>query len=204
MNERFGNHSGLHSAININASLSTKVNIPTLHCAKDGAPDSLVEPEMYLYRERTTALVRKYCRLSLELGRVPSLLGREFFRSRVTSYRMHNFEDVVIFVYDVERCLGKLDGVSRALIARIVMQEYTQEEAARMLGYNPRTVERKYPEALDRLTSILLEAELLREVDALGPQERKPSRREQLPPKKTVRRVEACQEGESAAFAVLG
>lgn len=162
-----------------------------------------VDVEMCLYRARTTALLRKYCRMSLELGRVPSLLGREFFRSRVTSYSMHNFEDVVIFVHDVERCLEKLDPMSQALIVKVAMQEYTQGEAARLLGYNPRTVVRKYPEALDRLSSILLDADLLREMDALGPRERKVVRGEDLPPKKMVRRVEACQEAKSSRFAVM-
>lgn len=148
-------------------------------------------PEVYLYRERTAALLRKYCRLSVELGRVPSLLGREFFRSRVTSYTMHSFEDVVIFVYDVERCLEKLDKLSQQLIARIGLQEYTFEEAAKKLGWNQRTLERRYPEALDRLSEILLEADLLRESKAFGASE------EKFPPKKTVRRVEACQEGKT-------
>ena len=160
-----------------------------------------VAPEMCLYRERTTSMLRKYCRLSLELGRVPSVLGGEFFRARVTSYRMHNFEDLVIFCHDVDRCLEKLDTESKALIAKIAMQEYTQEEAARILGYNPRTVARRYPEALDRLSSILLDAELLREADPFERGEREHGGN--LPPKKTVRRVEACQEAKRASFAVI-
>ncbi len=155
-----------------------------------------ISPEMCLYRERTTALLRKYCRLSVELGRVPSLLGREFFRSRVTSYTMHSFEDVVIFVYDVERCLEKLDGLSQQLIARIGLQEYTFEEAAKKLGCTQRTLERRYPEALDRLSGILLDADLLRETSAFGPRERR------LPPKKNVGRVEACQEAETVEILV--
>jgi hypothetical protein len=155
-----------------------------------------VSPEMCLYRERTTALLRKYCKLSVELGRVPALLGREFFRSRVTSYTMHSFEDVVIFVYDVERCLEKLDKDSQQLIARIALQEYTYDEAAKKLGYNQRTVARRYPEALDRLSSILLDADLLRESSAFGPRERR------LPPKKNVGRVEACQEGKTVEISV--
>jgi len=32
----------------------------------------------------------------MEAGRAPSLLGREMFRGKVTSYRVHSFEDVVI------------------------------------------------------------------------------------------------------------
>jgi hypothetical protein len=164
--------------------------------SRGGWQSEEISPEMCLYRERTTALLRKYCRLSVELGRVPSLLGREFFRSRVTSYTMHSFEDVVIFVYDVERSLEKLDKLSQKLIARIGMQEYTYDEAAKVLGYNARTVERRYPEALDRLSAILLKADLLRESSAFDPQERR------LPPKKTVGRVEACQEGKTVEIPV--
>ncbi len=153
-----------------------------------------VGSEMYLYRERTTALLRKYCTLSMELGRVPSLLGREFFRSKVTSYRMSSFEDVVIFVYDVERCLEKLDRLSQQLIARIAMQEYTYREASALIGYSERTIERRYPEALDKLTTILLNADLLRASSRYG--------QSGAVPKKTVRRVEACQEAQKGEVVV--
>src|SRR3984885_4278345 len=61
------------------------------------------------YRRYTEAILRRYLRMSLEAGRAPSLLGREMFRGQVTSYRVHSFEDVVIFVHDVETCLKKLD-----------------------------------------------------------------------------------------------
>src|SRR5215467_16112389 len=66
-------------------------------------------PELWLYRERTIALLRRYLRISIEVGRLPSLLGRELFRSKVTSYRMTSFEDGVIFVRDVERALEQLN-----------------------------------------------------------------------------------------------
>lgn len=161
-----------------------------------GAENLDVHAELYLYRARTTALLRKYFSLSMELGRVPSLLGREFFRSKVTSYRMHNFEDVVIFVHDVERCLEKLDKKSQALIARVALQEYSYSEAAKLMGYSSRTVERNYPDALDRLSCILLEADLLREETSYR-------RRDSLPPKKAVVRVEACQESEIEDVAVI-
>ena len=58
---------------------------------------------MVAYRGRTMALLRRYFRMSLDIGRLPSLLGREFFRARVTSYRVHSFEDVVILVHDAVR-----------------------------------------------------------------------------------------------------
>jgi hypothetical protein len=67
------------------------------------------DPDLWLYRDRTVALLRRYLRLSIEVGRTPSLLGREFFRSRVTSYGYSTFEDSVIFVHDVERSLEELN-----------------------------------------------------------------------------------------------
>jgi DNA-directed RNA polymerase specialized sigma24 family protein len=130
------------------------------------------DPELWLYRDRTVGLLRRYFRYSVELGRLPSLLGREFFRSRVTSYRMHSFEDAVIFVHDVERCLEKLDSFSQQLIARLALQEYTQAEAARLLHCSRRTVVRRYPEALDRLSRIFLKSELLRPMQNLARESR--------------------------------
>src|SRR6202140_5801004 len=44
-------------------------------------------PDLWLYRDRTVGMLRRYLRLSIEVGRLPSLLGREFFRTRGTSYR---------------------------------------------------------------------------------------------------------------------
>src|SRR6478609_2754037 len=85
---------------------------------------TVFDPEAWLYRERTVALLRRFLRISLEVGRVPSILGRELFRSKVTSYRMSSFEDGVIFVHDVERALDQLSEFPRQLIATIVFQEY--------------------------------------------------------------------------------
>jgi hypothetical protein len=118
--------------------------------------------DLRLYRDRTRALLRRYFQMSIELGRLPSLVGREFFRSRVTSYRMHTFEDTVIFVHDTETCLQRLDVFSQQLIARIIFQDYTLEETAALVGCGRRTVVRRYPRALDRLSELFLEAELLR------------------------------------------
>ncbi|HMK31305.1 MAG TPA: sigma factor-like helix-turn-helix DNA-binding protein [Terriglobales bacterium] len=127
---------------------------------------------------RTEACLRKYFRLSVELGRLPSLLGREFFRTRVTSYRMNDFEDAVIFAHDVERCLEKLDPENQRLIAWRVFQDYSQDETARMLGYSRKTVLRKYPEALDAVTALFLERGLLAPI---GKTRNQPTRRESKP-----------------------
>jgi len=113
------------------------------------------------YRGRTTALLRRYFRMSLDVGRLPSLLGREFFRARVTSYHVHSFEDVVILVHDVERCLERLDEFARQLVARVVFQDYTWDETAVLMGCSRRTVARRFPRTLDRLSEIFLEVGLL-------------------------------------------
>jgi hypothetical protein len=89
------------------------------------------DPDLWLYRESTVGMLRRYLRISIEAGRLPSLPGREFFRTRVTTYRVSTFEDAVTFVHDVERSVERLDAFERKLIGRIVLQEYTQEEAAR-------------------------------------------------------------------------
>lgn len=122
------------------------------------------DPDLVIYRQRTLEFLRRYFHMSMEVGRVPSLLGREVFRARVTSYRMSSFEDTVIFVHDMERCLERLDPESQALIARIVFQDYTQEEAAAIIGCTLRTLTRRFPEALDRLTQILLDCGLLKRI----------------------------------------
>ena len=118
-------------------------------------------PELAFYRKYTEGLLRRYVRLSMEAGRAPSLLGREMFRGKVTNYRVHSFEDVVIFVHDVETCLKKLDEGQQHLIRRIALQEFTQQETAGLLGLSLRSVHRQYADALDELTEIFLERKLL-------------------------------------------
>jgi hypothetical protein len=49
--------------------------------------DSGRNPDLCFYRKRTEALLRRYFRMSVEVGKLPSILGQEFFRSKVTSYR---------------------------------------------------------------------------------------------------------------------
>ncbi|MFZ3210460.1 MAG: sigma factor-like helix-turn-helix DNA-binding protein [Terriglobales bacterium] len=114
------------------------------------------------YRGRTMGLLRRYFHMSMDIGRLPSLLGREFFRARVTSYHVHSFEDVVILVHDVERCLERLDEFARELVARIVLQDYTWDETAVLMGCSRRTVARRFPRTLDLLSEIFLEVGLLR------------------------------------------
>ena len=74
---------------------------------------------------------------------------------------MTTFEDTVIFVHDVENSLEKLGHFSQQLIARVVLLDYSHDEAADLLGCRRRTVGRLYPEAVDHLSEIFLHGGLL-------------------------------------------
>jgi len=78
--------------------------------------------DLWIYRDRTVAMLHRYERMALQVGRLPSLLGREFFRTQVTSYSAHTFEDSVIFVHDIERCLDMLNPREKEVIAIVVLQ----------------------------------------------------------------------------------
>jgi hypothetical protein len=122
------------------------------------------EMDLWPYRRRTVALLRRYALASVEVGRLPSLLGREFFRTRVTSYTMRNFEDVVIFVTDMEKAIEKLNALEKKILAMNVLEEYSTDEVARLLGCTPRNVRRLLQDALDQLSRILLASGLMEEV----------------------------------------
>jgi DNA-directed RNA polymerase specialized sigma24 family protein len=97
----------------------------------------------------------------MQVGRAPSILGDPIARGWCSSRPIRTFEDAVIFVLDVEKCLNQLGALDRMMLSRIVLQEYTQAEAAVMLGMGVRTISYKFPAALDRLTEKLLESGLL-------------------------------------------
>jgi hypothetical protein len=119
------------------------------------------EPDMSFYRKYTEAVLRRYVRMSMEAGKVPSMLGQEMFRGKVTNYQIGHFDDVVIFLHDIDRCLARLDPDQQQLISRMAIQQYTVGETARLLGLAPRTVVRRYALALDRLTRVFLHAKML-------------------------------------------
>ena len=139
-------------------------NTPLKSATASQASDDLASEEdrrQRIYRNRTAAMLRRYMRYSIETGRLPSLVGREFFRSNVTKYRVTTFEDRVIFVHDMETCLHRLGAFSQRVLARVVLQEYGHEEAARLLGCTRMTVHRILMEALDELSLLLVEVGLL-------------------------------------------
>ncbi|HTV09971.1 MAG TPA: hypothetical protein VMD97_13090 [Candidatus Aquilonibacter sp.] len=117
--------------------------------------------ELAFYRKYTEAMLRRYLRVSMEVGRVPSMMGRELFRGNVSHYKADGFEDGVIFCVDVERCLAKLRKDDQRLIQRIAIQGYTHEEAAPRLGLSFKWCVLRYGRALDRLTEVFLAGRLL-------------------------------------------
>lgn len=158
------------------------------------------------YREQTAALLERYFRVAVETGRLPSVLGGGACRARCSWRPVRTFEDAVIFVHDVERCLDRLDPVSRRLIARRALQGYTEEETAQLIGCSRRHVARLYPMALDRLSAILLRVKLLEPGQDARPWSSLPEedqeRRIAKGGRKPVGRVEACQDTSSSVFAV--
>jgi hypothetical protein len=118
-------------------------------------------PDLWLYRSRTVSLLRRYWRFSLETGRLPSVVGREFFRAKVTSYKATTFEDRVIFIRDMEMCLNRLERGAQQLIARVIWQEYDQWDAARILNCGRATLQRRLYTALDLLSEDLLRVGML-------------------------------------------
>lgn len=113
------------------------------------------------YRRHTEGLLRRYLYASTQVGRSPSLLSEPIGRGWVSSRPVRSFEDAVIFVLDMERCLDRLGSLERQILGRVVLQEYTQQETAAMMGMCVRTVSSKLARALDRLTEQLLATGLL-------------------------------------------
>ena len=128
---------------------------------KEAGTEALPKLELGFYRKYKEALLRRYMQMTMESGRVPSMMGREVLGGKASSYRIHGFDDAVNFRLDVEKCLKQLEPAERDVVRRVAMQEYTQGEAAVLLGICLRTCVQRYGRAMDRLTGILLETRLL-------------------------------------------
>jgi DNA-directed RNA polymerase specialized sigma24 family protein len=61
----------------------------------------------------------------------------------------------------VEKCLDRLKSFDRQVVARVLLQEYDHESAARILQCTRRTLERRLPELIDELSESLLRSDLL-------------------------------------------
>lgn len=120
-------------------------------------------PEILCYRGQTFAMVRHFFEISSQVGRLPSLLGREFFRARVSHRAIPSFEDQVVFVRDVELCFARLSEQHAEMITLVGLYSFSRDEVAEMLRRSKAWVNNHVAEALDALSEIFLQAGLLRE-----------------------------------------
>lgn len=132
-------------------------------CPVEPAPEIDPRPEMLCFRSQTLAIVRHFFELSCQVGRLPSLLGREFFRARVSHRRIPSFEDQAVFNRDVELCLARLSDEQAEIITLVGLYDFSYDEVAGMLQRSKASVHRWFSDALDSLSEIFLQAGLLSE-----------------------------------------
>lgn len=118
-------------------------------------------PEMVCYRSQALAIVRHFFELSSQMGRLPSLLGREFFRARVSHHAIPSFEDQIVFARDVELCLAKLHDEHADVLTLVGLYNFSNEEVAEMLHRSRSVIRACFAAALDAIAEIFLEAGLL-------------------------------------------
>ena len=120
-------------------------------------------PEMLCFRGQTLALIRHFFEISSQVGRVSSLLGREFFRSRVSHHAIPSFEEQAVFVRDVELCMAKLTPQRTEVLTLLGLYDYSYDEVSQMLQCSRTRVREWFNEALDALSEVFLKVGLLRE-----------------------------------------
>ena len=120
-------------------------------------------PEILCYRGQTFAMVRHFFEIASQVGRLPSLLGREFFRARVSHHAIPSFEDQAVFVRDVELCFARLSEQHAEMITLIGLYSFSRDEVAEMLRCSKAWVNNHVADALDALSEIFLQAGLLRQ-----------------------------------------
>ena len=145
------------------------------------------------FRGQTLAIVRHFYEIASQIGRLPSILGREFFRAKVSHHAIPSFEEQAVFVHDVEAALGRLREEDAEVIALVGLFQYSLDDVAAMLGRSRSGVAGRFADSIDRLADLFLAAGLIHES--------KPDRRvrhftavdvsETLPPRKPVASVTA-------------
>ena len=107
--------------------------------------------------------MRHFFEISCQIGRLPSILGREFFRAKVSCHGIPSFEEQAVFVHDVERALARLSPQSLEVVSLVGLYQYSLEEVATLLRRSRSTVVERFAEAVDTLAQIFLASGLLRE-----------------------------------------
>jgi hypothetical protein len=120
------------------------------------------EPEAVCYRGQALAIVRHFFEMSCQLGRLPSILGREFFRAKVSHHAIPSFEDQALFSHDIRQSLAKLDETEMQVLTLVGLYDLNLDEAAEILHWSTGYISQRFGEALARLTQIFLDRGLLR------------------------------------------
>ncbi len=115
------------------------------------------------FRGQTQAIVRHFFEISCQVGRLPSILGREFFRAKVSHHGIPSFEEQAVFVHDVEHAMARLNPRDLEVVSLVGMYHYSLGDVAMLLGRCRTTVVHRYAGAIDTLSQIFLEAGILRE-----------------------------------------
>ncbi len=117
-------------------------------------------------RLRVILLLQRFFRTSLLLGRMPSVMGGNAFRTNLRSTPARAFEDAVVFVCDVERCLRSLEPLDQRIIAICVLEDRSEWEAARRFHSHQAHISRRLGEVLDLLHETFCRLGLLPPVPA--------------------------------------
>jgi hypothetical protein len=118
---------------------------------------------MLCFRGQTLAILRHFFETSRQMGRLPSILAREFFRARISHHAIPSFEDQAVFVRDVEICLSRLREEDCTLVTLIGMYDFSRDEVAAANNCSRSWVSECLARALDTLAEQFLLAGLLRE-----------------------------------------
>jgi predicted DNA-binding protein (UPF0251 family) len=144
----------------------TQVAQPTRKVTRNRPPEHAVafdpEPETVCYRGQALAIVRHFFEMSCQLGRLPSILGREFFRAKVSHHAIPSFEDQALFSHDIRQSLMKLDEDEMQVLTLVGLYDLNLDEAAEILHWSTGYISQRFAQALSRLTQILLDNGLLR------------------------------------------
>jgi DNA-directed RNA polymerase specialized sigma24 family protein len=123
-------------------------------------PDDELNLTLIALRSYTRTLIRRYLYARYQAARVYSSMGRRL-GGRASCRPIRTFEDALVFVIDMDRCLDSLNSLDRDLVRRVLIQDYTEAEAAVLFGMSARSVAYKLPAAIDRLTQRLIHSGLL-------------------------------------------
>ena len=141
----------------MSAALAFPAVLPIAQAVAESAqpgPQLSVVPRRGPDRMAALKVLHRYLQISMLIGRPPSILGNTLLRGRASSHRIPSFENGIIFLFDVEKCLKQLAPFARVVVAHIALEDYTPPEAAQLTGESERTIHRIYGAALEQLADL--------------------------------------------------